>query len=198
MNTSIIGGGSSPTNVIYQALRRSPTDKTHNDDGTFYETDNLSSISTLWQLSMISKTIVMQRLLANMSLDVNFHKNLKGWVNLAYTRDDDESLYFEPSQQHLIKPVDMVVGSYNNRSNKLLESTLTYLNTFNEKHNFSLMGGYSWKQTNSWFFRVAGRNATSDYIGANNLGSFLDVDTERPFGYKREDLLIAFFSLSTV
>ena len=189
------GGGSSPTNVIYQALRRSPTDKTHNDDGTFYETDrSFQYFNPLAIINDIQNNRDAKRLLANMSLDVNFHKNLKGWVNLAYTRDDDESLYFEPKSTASNQTSGYGRRSYNNRSNKLLESTLTYLNTFNEKHNFSLMGGYSWQTDQFDGFRVAGRNATSDYIGANNLGSFLDVDTERPFGYKREDLLIAFFS----
>jgi hypothetical protein len=56
------------------------------------------------------------------------------------------------------------------------------------------MGGYSWQIDQFNGFRVSARNATSDYIGANNLGTFLDLETDRPFGYKREDLLISFFS----
>ena len=41
------------------------------------------------------------------------------------------------------------------------------------------MGGYSWQTDQFNGFRVTGRNATSDYIGANNLGTFLDFETER-------------------
>ena len=189
------GGGSSPTNVIYQALRRSPTDKTHNDNGTFYETDrSFQYFNPLAIINDIQNVRDAKRLLGNMSVDVNFHKNVKGWVNLAYTRDDDESLYFEPKSTASNQTSGLGRRSYNNRSNKLLESTLTYLNTFNEKHNFSLMGGYSWQTDQFNGFRISARNATSDYIGANNLGTFLDLETDRPFGYKREDLLISFFS----
>lgn len=33
------GGGISPTNIIYQAFRRSPTDPVYNADGSYFETD---------------------------------------------------------------------------------------------------------------------------------------------------------------
>ena len=189
------GGGSSPTNVIYQALRRSPTDKTHNDNGTFYETDrSFQYFNPLAIINDIQNVRDAKRLLGNMSVDVNFHKNVKGWVNLAYTRDDDESLYFEPKSTASNQTSGFGRRSYNNKNNRLLESTLTYVNTFKEKHNFSLMGGYSWQIDQFNGFRVSARNATSDFIGANNLGTFLDLETDRPFGYKREDLLISFFS----
>ena len=189
------GGGSSPTNVIYQALRRSPTDKVFNDDGSFYETDrSFQYYNPLANITDIQNNRDAKRLLGNISLDANFHKNFKGFLNLAYIRDDEESLYFEPKSTASNLTNGYGRRAYNNKSNKLLEGTLTYLNTFNENHNFSVMGGYSWQTDLFDGFSVAGRNATSDYIGANNMGIFLDHETERPYGYKREDILISFFS----
>lgn len=189
------GGGSSPTNVIYQALRRSPTDKVYNDDGTFYETDrSFQYYNPLAIIEQIQNNRDAKRLLGNISLDANFHKNFKGYLNLAYIRDDEESLYFEPKGAASNLTNGYGRRAYNNKANKLLEGTLTYLNTFNEVHNFSVMGGYSWQTDQFDGFSVAGRNATSDYIGANNIGTFLDNETDRPYGYKREDLLISFFS----
>ena len=112
------GGGSSPTNVIYQALRRSPTDKTHNDNGTFYETDrSFQYFNPLAIINDIQNVRDAKRLLGNMSVDVNFHKNVKGWVNLAYTRDDDESLYFEPKSTASNQTSGFGRRSYNNKNN---------------------------------------------------------------------------------
>ncbi len=189
------GGGSSPTNVIYQALRRSPTDPVYNEDGTYYETDrSFQYYNPLAIIEQIENNRDAKRLLGNIGLDANFHKNLKGFLNLAYIRNDEESLYFEPKGAASNLTDGYGRRAYNNYSNKLLEGTLTYTNTFAEKHNFSLMGGYSWQKDFFDGFSVSGRNATSDYIGADNLGTFLDLQTDRPFGYKREDLLISFFS----
>ncbi|MCZ2339809.1 MAG: TonB-dependent receptor, partial [Chitinophagales bacterium] len=189
------GGGSSPTNVIYQALRRSPTDPVYNEDGTYYETDrSFQYYNPLAIIEQIENNRDAKRLLGNIGLDANFHKNLKGFLNLAYIRNDEESLYFEPKGAASNLTDGYGRRAYNNYSNKLIEGTLTYTNTFAEKHNFSLMGGYSWQKDFFDGFSVSGRNATSDYIGADNLGTFLDLQTDRPFGYKREDLLISFFS----
>lgn len=189
------GGGSSPTNVIYQALRRSPTDKIYNEDGSFYETDrSFQYYNPLAIITDIQNNRDAKRLLGNISLDANLHKNLKGYLNLAYLRNDEESLYFEPKSTASNLTDGYGRRAYNNQSNKLLEGTLTYSNTFQERHNFSIMGGYSWQKDQFDGFSIVGRNATSDYIGANNIGTFLDYATERPYGYKREDLLISFFS----
>lgn len=62
-----------------------------------------------------------------------------------------------------------------------------------EAHNFSVMAGHSYQIEQYDGFRVTGRNATSDYIGANNMAIFLDHETERPFGYKNENILAALF-----
>lgn len=189
------GGGSSPTNVIYQMLRRSPTDPVYNADGSFYETDrSFQYYNPLAIVEQIQNTRDAKRLLGNISLDANFHKHLKGYLNLAYIRNDDESLYFEPKSAASNLTDGYGRRSFNNNANKILEGTMTYLNTFNEKHNFSVMGGYSWQIEEYDGFSVTGRNATSDYIGANNIGTFLDFETETPYSYRNENLLISFFS----
>lgn len=189
------GGGSSPTNVIYQALRRAPTDPVYNLDGTFYETDkSFQYYNPLAIINDIENFRDAKRLLGNISFDVNFHKHLKGYLNLAYTRDDDLNLYYEPSFTASNLTNGLGRRSYNDKLNKLLESTLTYQRVFKENHNFSLMGGYSWQIFQYNGFTSAGRNSTSDYIGAYNPAVFLDNETDIDSGYKNENLLISFFS----
>ncbi|MBK6564028.1 MAG: SusC/RagA family TonB-linked outer membrane protein [Saprospiraceae bacterium] len=192
------GGGISPTNVIYQALRRSPTDKVRNDDGSFYETDrSFQYFNPLAIIEDIQNNRDAKRILGNVSLDLNFFKNLKGWINGAYIRDDDESLYFEPRFTASNQTNGRGVRSYNNKIAKIWESTLTYTKNIKEAHNFSVMAGHSYQIEQYDGFRVTGRNATSDYIGANNMAIFLDHETERPFGYKNENILAALFSRAT-
>lgn len=189
------GGGISPTNVIYQALRRSPTDPVRNPDGSFFETDrSFQYFNPLAIIEDIQNNRDAKRILGNVSVDLNLLKNLKGWVNAAYMRDDDESLYFEPRATASNQTNGFGRRSYNNRTSQIFESTLTYFDEIREAHNFSVMGGYSYQIDGFNGFSAAGRNATSDYIGANNLAIFLDHESDRPSGYKNERLLISLFS----
>ena len=189
------GGGISPTNVIYQALRRSPTDPAYNSDGSFFETDrSFQYYNPLSIINDITNYRDAKRLLGNISVDLNLHKNLKGWVNLAYTRDDGLAMYYEPSYTASNQTHGFGRRSYDDKLTKLLESTLTYQRQFNDSHNFSLMGGYSWQIFQYNGFVSAGRNSTSDYIGAYNPVVFLDNETDPDTGYKNESLLISFFS----
>lgn len=189
------GGGISPTNVIYQALRRSPTDPVRNDDGTIFETDrSFQYFNPVAIIEDIQNNRDAKRILGNVSVDLNLHKKLKGFVNAAYMRDDDESLYFEPRSTASNQTNGFGRRSYNNRTSQVFESTLTYVEKFSDVQNFSLMGGYSYQIDGFNGFSAAGRNATSDYIGANNLAIFLDHESDRPSGYKNERLLISMFS----
>jgi TonB-dependent starch-binding outer membrane protein SusC len=189
------GGGSSPTNVIYQALRRSPTDKVRNDNNTFYETDrSFQYFNPLAIIEDIQNERDAKKLLGNMNIGINFHKNIKGWINMAYTRDDDESFYFEPSSTASNQTKGYGRRSYNNKSSRIFESTLTYANSWTKNQNFSLLGGYSYQIDNYDGFSAQGNNAASDYIKSYNLATLLTLDGSSIGGYKREDLLISFFS----
>ena len=190
------GGGISPTNVIYQALRRSPTDPAYEPNSTIpFETDrSFQYYNPIAIINDIENYRDAKRLLGNISFDANFTKHIKGYLNLAYTRDDDLSLYYEPSYTASNQTSGYGNRKYNDKTNKLLESTLTYQNVFKENHNFSIMGGYSWQIFQYNGFTSAGRNSTSDYIGAYNPVVFLDNDTDPDVGYRNENLLISFFS----
>jgi len=189
------GGGSSPNNVIYQAIRRSPTDPVRNEDGSIFESDRSFQYNNpLAIINDIQNERDAKRLLGNLSFDVNFHKNLKGWANFAYTRDDDESFYFEPSFTASNQTKGYGRRAYNNKAGQLFEGTLTYLNNWDDKHNFSVLGGYSYFKESFGGFFAQGENAASDYIQSYNLGTLLTLDGNSVGGYRRDDLLISFFS----
>lgn len=188
------GNGSSPDNVIYQALRRSPTDKVKNSDGSFFETDrNFQYFNPLAIIEDYQNERDAKRLLGNISLDINIMKNLKGWVNLAYARNDDESFYFVPKSTASTLTSGYGRRAYNNYSNKLLEGTLTYSPKIIDGHNFSVLGGYSYLIEGFDGFSAQGTKASSDYIKSYNLATLLTLDGSSISGYKREDILISFF-----
>ena len=54
-------------------------------------------------------------------------------------------MYYEPSYTTSNQTHGFGRRSYDDKLTKLLESTLTYQRQFNDSHNFSLMGGYSWQ-----------------------------------------------------
>jgi iron complex outermembrane receptor protein len=189
------GGGASPTNVIYQALRRSPTDRVRNEDGSIFESDrSFQYFNPEAIIQDIQNERDAKRLLGNLSFDVNLHKNLKGWASFAYTRDDDESFYFEPSFTASNQTKGYGRRAYNNKAGKLFEGTLTYLNNWKDDHNFSIMGGYSYLKEEFGGFSAQGQNAASDYIQSYNLGTLLTLDGSSIGGYRRDDILISFFT----
>ncbi|MBK9211750.1 MAG: SusC/RagA family TonB-linked outer membrane protein [Saprospiraceae bacterium] len=188
------GGGINPTNVIYQAMRRVPTDPVYNSDGSYFETDrSFQYFNPVAIIDLIQNERDAKRFLANMSANYEIIKGLDAMVNVSYLRDDDESYYFEPSYAVFTTTKGIGSRSYNNKYSKLIETTLSYKKSFKEIHNMTLMGGHSYQKDGFDGFGATGRNALSDYVKSHNLGAFVETPYGSIYSYKNEYLLASFF-----
>lgn len=188
------GDGMNPSNIIYQAYRRNPTDPVYNTDGTFYETDksfqynNPVAIVKQFQNQRDAK-----RILGNFSANLEIVEGLNAKVNLGYVRDDEEKYYFEPRASFANLTNGLGKREYKNKESNLLETTLDYNKTFSDVHNLNLVGGYGYQKDIFDGFSAEGKDASSDYLTSNNLESLLNLEPGAIKSYKNEFILISFF-----
>ena len=181
--------------VIYQSLTRNPTDPVFNSDGDYDQTQRAFNYEN--PLAVINKIMNIRdakRYLGSLKADFVFFEGLTGTSTISYMRNDEEYTYFRPKGVYASADNGFGRRSYYTRDNKQVEAYLTYIKSINEKHNINIMGGYSWRQKTNKGFYAQASNPQSPYIGANNLGTFVDV-VYGDVGSNRsaDDILIGFF-----
>jgi len=172
-------GGSDPKNVIYQAMRRAPTDPITNADGSFFETDrNFQYNNPVAIIDQFTNTRDAKRYLTNVDAAYAITKNLEAKVTGALGRDDDQSWYAEPASAFSNTTNGLASRSYNNKSYNYISEILSYNNTFNEKHSLNVLGGHSWQSVSYDGFRTEARNIDPFYegVGADNLKAYSELE----------------------
>lgn len=180
--------------IIYHAYSRNPTDPIYEPDGvTYYQSQREFNYSNpLAVVSEIQNQRDAKRFYANLRADLEIIKGLTLSANSGYTRDDNETFYFQPRESWITSTKGLGSRGYGNTSNKLFEGTLTYTKTLGD-HNLNLLGGYSFQETNYDGFSATGRDTYSDYTLSNRLQALLDVKSGDVNSYKGSSKLIGMF-----
>jgi iron complex outermembrane receptor protein len=170
--------------IIYHAYSRNPTDPVFSSEGVYHQSEREFNYSNpLAVIREIQNQRDAKRFYANLRADLEIAKGLIATANTGYTRDDNESFYFQPRESWITSTKGLGSRSYGNTSNKLFEGTLTYTKEFGE-HNLNLLGGYSYQETNYDGFSANGRDTYSDYTLSNRLQALLDVKSGDINSYK--------------
>jgi TonB-dependent starch-binding outer membrane protein SusC len=193
-NTYVNYGGWGRDRVIFQAFQRNPTDPVRDENGEFYEItrvfDYFNPVSLVEQ---IFNERDAKRYFGFLKADLEIVKGLEAGVNLAYTRNDDEGFYFEPTTMYINQHDGYGNRSYNNYSSKVLETTLRYNNQFG-KNAIETVWGYSFQEEMFTGFRAEGREPFLNYTMMHDLSLFQSVIAGRNIGsYKGTSRLISFF-----
>jgi len=195
-NNYVNYGSSGADGVLYQAFQRNPTAPVYNEDGSYWQDDtppvnNYSNPVAV--LNDIQNERDAKRLLANVKAEAQLMKGLKLTLNGAYTRDDDETFYFEPSTNSALNGNGNGSRNYSNNASYLFEAYANYSKNFSEIHHLNLTGGYSYQRFEWDGFNAYGENPASDYTESNDLGSMALVVPGNIGSYKGESLLISGF-----
>ncbi|MCF8295341.1 MAG: SusC/RagA family TonB-linked outer membrane protein [Bacteroidales bacterium] len=193
-NNYIKYDGNGPKDVLYQTFSRNPTDPIYDSLGNYsqlnrdFQYNNPVALAELTQNDRSAK-----RILGNLKADYQFFEGLNAYVNLGYTRNDDESFYFEPT--NLLATVSSGYGkrTYNNFESKVLEAVIKYDNT-RGLHSYNLIGGYSFQEDMKDGLGAQGTEAFSNLLQSNNLGTLYNVNPRDIWSYKESNRLISGFA----
>lgn len=187
-------GGNGKDAVIYQALTRNPTDPVYNSSGGYDHTQRVFNYENpVAVINQITNVRDAKRYLASLKADYEFIEGLTGTAMISYIRNDQEYMYFRP--KGVYASADNGFGSrrYENNAEKQFEGYLTYIKSIREKHNINFMAGYSYRYAMRDGFWAQAENPQSPSMGANNLGSFVEVNWGDVGSYRNSETLIGFF-----
>lgn len=157
-----------------QATRRNPTDPIRNEDGSWNE--NLSKFEYENPVALLEEcdgNVKKNELRFNGNLVYNPIKDLTLTGIVSYTRENMNRGY-EESLSHVSATRDgftgwSSVGAYT-KMEKLLELTAQY-NKKISVHNFSILGGYSYVETDKEDMDISNYGFQDDYFGGwHNIG----------------------------
>ncbi len=192
-NDYISYSGNGPNDVLYQAYQRNPTDSVRKADGSYYEIERqFQYYNPVAIVNLIQNNRDAKRFFGFLKADLDIYKGFSASVNLAYTRDDYESSYFEPTTLRLGKHEGYGRREYGNYDSKILETTLRYNEDFGA-HNINLVGGYSFQEDFNTGFFAQGKKPFVNNSGANDLSFLQNVNPGDIKSWKGSNRLISFF-----
>lgn len=196
-------GSNGKDQVIYQAFQRLPTDPVYDSNGNLAEYfGTLNYYNPLHSVNNIENTRDAKFLSGDLAIAYELAKGLTAKVATSYLKNDNVTNYFEPSYSYIAPgettPASIYTGygkkTYTNWEQGLLEATLTYKKTFAESHNLTLLGGYSFRQTNADGFSMQANNSTSNTLGSDNFLNFETIVLGDLTSYKNERKDIGMFA----
>ncbi len=197
-NDFINYGGWGADQVLFQTFQRNPTDPVKSENspyfGGYHEIERVFQyFNPLALIEQIYNERDAKRYFGFVRADLEIFEGFEAGVNLAYTRNDEEGFYFEPTTMFLNKHDGFGRKVYNNFESKLLETTIRYNNTFG-RHSIQALGGYSWQEDMFTGFRAQGREPILNYTMMHDMSLFQRVVPGDIVSYKNNSRLISFFA----
>lgn len=179
--------------VIYQMIRRNPTDPVYDTTGNYFESNRIFQYANpLGIVNQVQNQRKYKYILANATAELTILKGLTAKINLDYNRSDATNYYFEPTYAFGGNSEGYGSISNSNNESKILETTLNYDNTFG-KHSVNFVAGYSFQQDDYWGNSQQGKDPASNLLGLNNMSVFLNVNPGDISSYRGTNRLISFF-----
>ena len=169
---SLNGGGDS--NIYLQAIMRNPTEPIFAEDGTYYENFGVNYYyNPVGMIKNLEGEYKSES--TRMSADLTVEP-IKGWqTKVLYSTNrsnDNNQVYY--NSEYFSQKSQYFTGSgsqtHSNSQSDLLEVTSNYRNTWDLKHRFDALIGYSYQQNKYSNFGASNYNFPNDYFGFNNLG----------------------------
>jgi iron complex outermembrane receptor protein len=192
-NEYIDYGGNGPNDVLYQAYQRNPTDSVYNADGSTHEIERqFQYYNPVAIVNEIQNERQAKRFFGFFKADLDIYKGFSAGINMAYTRDDYETFYFEPTTLRLGKHDGYGKRQYDNKDSKIFEATLRYIKEFG-KNNLNLVGGYSFQEDFNTGFYAQGKEPFINTVESNDLSFLQNVNAGDIKSWKGSNRLISFF-----
>lgn len=193
------GAVNAGSEIYRQAIMRNPTEPIYDDNGLPYENFGITyyynPVGLIQEIEGEYKS-EYSRLMGDITLEP-----IKGWqtkVMLSTDRSNAHNAYFRTSnyQSHRTDGKTGDAGhSYSYGHTDLIEVTSNYRATFNAKHRFEALVGYSWQKNTYEGFNAWNADFNNDFFSYNNLGLGEELKQGKASmgSYKNDDKLIGFF-----
>lgn len=200
-NLNVVRGtqqsGGFDTNVYRQALIRNPTARPQDDNGDWTQTSRFqysNPVASIYETERMNEAD-NTRLSAGLTLTL-----LPGWdtdLRLSSVKNSGLSGYYETKKHYsnTVQGKNGVASRSDSREDlDILEFTSKYAKTF-DKHNFSVLGGYSYQYNMSQGGYAYNYNFPTDAFSYNNLEEGQALLDGKAFmdSYKEDNKLIGFF-----
>ncbi|MEO1010278.1 MAG: TonB-dependent receptor [Bacteroidota bacterium] len=169
-----------------------PTEPIFNDDGSISQSPNLTINNPVALVEGISNLSETNRTFGTVFLNYDFTENLSGKLNFGTDRQTTRRDIFNSTQtirggnQGGIANIEVL-----ERSNYLFEYTMNYNKTFNQKHDFTVLGGITFQQFDIRTFGGNINGFPTDEIGTNNL-ALGDTNNDDLRSRKEENSLLSY------
>jgi len=163
--------GANP-NVFRAAVQALPTRAVYNADGSFYDDPTLVlGYNPLGLLETNTYNQKINLLLANVKAELQLPFGILYNLNLAYQDRNTTSNIYLNSESELAQNLGGVATrSQDEDTKKLFENYLSYGHNWNNKHDFKVLFGYSFDQTETGDgFQSSNENFISDATSYHNL-----------------------------
>lgn len=174
-----------------------PTYSPYNPDGSWYfEQTSTNELARLHQQTDIRQ---QQTTSGDAKVSLDIVKGLKGSIFGSVTRDSySEGSYADLLSELSVENYDSSGYAWQSSFLNLkyaIEPTLEYNITVNKNHNFTAIGGYSYRYEVEQYFDASNYGFVNDIFEENNLGAGNQLLTGKASmsSYKNDNKLIAFF-----
>lgn len=184
-----------------QAMIRNPTAPVYNADGTYNEKENGEIKFQYYNpVAIMNETKedrdnTWQRFTANLTLDL-----LPGWdTSLLLAKNKNSALNgYAETKKHYSNTLNELNGVASRSTGDTDRDFLEFTSKYNkkiDKHEFTVLGGYSYQYTVNQGFSAYNFDFPTDTFSYNNLnaGNALSDGNARMGSYKNDDKLIGFF-----
>jgi len=186
--------GKGSRSVIYQAFQRNPTDPIYDENGDYFEfSRDFEYYNPVAIVNQITNFRDAKKMLGNLKADWEMFDGFTWGVNLGYTRDDQENFYAEPTYVLDTTTTGSANRSYSNYSERVLETTASYLKTLTGGHTLNAVAGYSYQYSYYDGFSAGGTEPTSNILIPYNIGVMNNVTSNNISSYYGESKLISLF-----
>lgn len=166
-------GGSNNTGVVAGAFKFEPDQPIFDENGRYSIArmndphDNPVAVAREFQNESVN-----DRVQGNVFFDYQITKNLSFRTTLGGTTNSGRNGTFTPTTLNLGRDVGGR-GSVNGARSTLLqnENYLSFIKTYNEKHNLTVMGGYSYQNQSNESWGGAGQGFVTDAFQYWNIGA---------------------------
>ncbi|WP_290044624.1 TonB-dependent receptor [uncultured Muribaculum sp.] len=193
------GALNAATEVYRHAIMRNPTEPIYDTDGRPYEnlgiTYYYNPVGLIEELEGEYKS-EWSRLTGDITIEP-----IKGWqtkLMMSTDRSNAHNAYFRTSDYYSHR-TDGKTGdaghSYSYSQSNNLEVTSNYRQTFDNKHRFDALVGYSYQKNMYEGFNAWNADFNNDFFSYNNLGLGQELKNGKASmgSYKNDDKLIGFF-----